>query len=112
MHCFFYSRLQTGLAHACGEGIVGVEEMRLAGCFQRSQAGAGPPYRPAGQRGCRFLIGGDATVDKAAIESCDLKTLSGVFVYKPLDSSQTLKLQTRQAISNFHQRGVRKKRSP
>lgn len=33
-------------------------------------------------------------------------------IYKPLDSSQTLKLQTRQAISNFHQRGVRKRRSP
>lgn len=70
--------------------------------FGEARQGAGP------------AIGGNATVDQAAIERCALKNLAfvSVFVYESLDSSQTLKLQTRQAISNFHQKGVRKRRSP
>lgn len=38
--------------------------------FRGSGRGAGLVYRLAGQKGCCFLIGGGATVDQAAIESC------------------------------------------
>lgn len=100
-------------------GGVKDKEMPLAGWFQRvRQGGAGLVYRLAGQRGMSF----SDWWGRYRWSGCNWEvrftrfTLAFVsrYAYKPLYSSQNhpLKLQTRQAISNFHQRGRRKSREP